>query len=57
MSVMEEKEPRRRTLRSFSPEFKREAIKRACAEGMTDAGLYSKVIAGSSQESSARDTL
>ena len=30
---------KKRSYRRYSPEFKREAIKRACDEGMTDAAV------------------
>ena len=39
MSVMEEKEPRRRTRRSFSPEFKRDAVALVLDEGRTIADV------------------
>jgi len=39
MSVMEEKESRRRTRRSFSPEFKRDAVALVLDEGRTIADV------------------
>jgi len=39
MSVMEEKEPRRRSRRSFSPEFKRDAVALVLDEGRTIADV------------------
>ena len=48
---------KKRSYRRYSPEFKREAIKRACDEGMTDAAVCKELGISARQFRRWRDEL